>query len=166
MPVELNQVTSITDFLQIDHFTFEVPVMPGGGNTKSLTIRNLSAVLPGTGNQVVSAELHRFTIQRAGKPIYGKQFTARMLITKRSDIDDLENWRALNSDPESGLPRPAKEYMTDAMCILYDMDNKPVERRTYKNLWIGNIAEVQLDGSTPGPLIFNVTFVYDYFKRL
>lgn len=166
MPVELGSVTSITDFLQTDHFSFELPMLPGGGDREAFIIRNLSAVMPGRSNQIVSADIHRFKINRAGKPIWPQQFTANYMDTvDRKIIDGIYNWQALNNDPETGLPRPSSEYMTAGVAVLYDMENKEVERRVFKNLWISAVADVALNGAQPGMINLAITFSYDFWTR-
>jgi hypothetical protein len=166
VPVELGQVTSITDFLQTDHFSFELPALPGGGDREAFVIRNLSAVLPGRSNQAVSGEIHRFKIKRAGKPVWNQSFVANYMDTvDRKIIDGLYAWQALNNDPETGLPRPSSEYMTAAVAVLYDMENNEVERRVFRNLWIEKIEDVALNGAQPGMINLAVTFSYDYWVR-
>lgn len=166
MAVELSQVTSIADFIQTDHFSLEIPAMPGGGDRDAFTIRNLSAVLPGMSHQVVSGDIHRFKINRAGKPVWPQSFQAAYMdATDRKVLDGIHNWMALNSDPETGLPQPAASYLTTGLVVVYDMDNKELERRVFHNLWLSNLADLQLNGAQPGMANFQLTFSYDYWTR-
>lgn len=166
MAVELAQVTSITDFIQTDHFSLELPALPGGGDREAFIIRNLSAVLPGMGNQVVQGEVHRFKINRAGKPIWPQTFQAAYMDTADKKIlDGIFGWMALNSDPETGLPMSAASYLTSGIVVVYGMNNEVLERRTFHNLWLSNLADLALNGATPGMANFNLTFTYDYWTR-
>ena len=166
MAVELSQVTSISDFIQTDHFSFEIPALPGGGDREAFIIRNLSAVLPTLGHQVVSGELHRFKIHRAGKPDYGSSFNATYMdATDKKILDGIHNWQSLNSDPETGLPNPAATYLTTGICVIYGMDNRELERRVFHNLWLAKADPINLNGATPGMMNLSLTFQYDYWTR-
>jgi hypothetical protein len=164
MAVELAQVTSITDFIQTDHFTLELPALPGGGDRDAFVIRNLTAVLPGRSNQVVKGEIHRFTINRAGKPIWPQEFQASYMDTPDKKIlSGIQNWMNLNSDPETGLPQTAARYLTTGVVVLYGMNDAEFERRTFHNLWLSKLADLNLNGATPGMANFNLSFTYDYW---
>lgn len=166
-PIEMGQVTSIPDFIQTDHFSFLLPVIPGGGDSEAFHIRNLTAVLPGKSNQIVSAVVHRIQINRAGRLVFPHQFQATYIDTPDSKIiQGLRNWQALNTDPETGLPNPSQLYMTTGMALIYGPDNKVIERREFQNLWVPNVADLSLGGDQSAAARFQVTFSYDaWFAR-
>jgi len=165
-PVEIGQVTGITDFLQPDHFSFLIPVLPGGGDSEAFHIRNLTAILPGRANQVVQGEMHRFKINRAGKPIYQHTFTATYMdATDKKILDGIQAWQNMVNNPETGLPNPSDMYMTTGLAMLYDMNNRVVERREFHNLWISNFQDLSLDGASASMARFSIQFTYDYWLR-
>jgi hypothetical protein len=164
MAVELSQVISLPDVLLGDHFDFTIPNIPGGGDGQTLMIRNMTAQLPEQGNNPIPVELHRFKTHFAGKKDWGSSFQATFVESADLKvIDAIKNWQNQMTDPDTGLPKPRKNYVTTAVVKIYDSENKPAEQRTFYNLFVSKMDSVPLDGSANSPVRITVTLNYDYW---
>lgn len=165
MPIELTQVASLGDVLLQDHFDLIIPAIPGGGDGQSMTIRNLTASLPGRSNTAIAVELHRHKVHFAGKRTYSHSFTATYIDTAdRKVIDALINWQNQITDSASGLPRPKTDYATVGVVNIYGSNNSVVETRTFYGLFISSIGDINLSGANNAPMEISVTFNFDYWN--
>jgi hypothetical protein len=165
MPVQLADVAGLTDVLVTNHFQFSIPNPPGGGDGQALIIRNMAAKLPIIpAIAAVRVPLHRHAMQFAGIVKRDGSFTATYTDTADRKVTNvLEAWYQATHDEVTGFPKPQAGYQTTAVTSLYDYNNVNAIDRTFYGLWVGNVAEIDLDGEAAGNLRFSVTFNYNYF---
>lgn len=163
-PIELDQITSLPDVLLQDHFNFLIPNIPGGGDGQTLTIRNMTATLPGRANNVIPLELHRHKTHYSGKRIYRHSFQAQFVDTAdRRVLQALLNWQNQMTEESTGLPRPKEEYATTGVVTIFGADNTAVEERTFYGLFVSDVADIALSGQSNAPIQVTMTLNYDYW---
>jgi hypothetical protein len=163
-PLVLDQVVATPDILTTNHFNLMVAAIPGGGNSYDFTVRNMTAVLPSKKNEPLRAVLHRHTFLQAGKTQYNHSFNASFLEARDgSIINTFRNWQGMINEPGTNLPVPKDQYITTGLVEIYGADNSIVDRRQFFGLWVANIGEVQLNGSSDELMKYDVTFAYDFW---
>lgn len=162
--VQLGQVTSLPDAQLVSMFNFTIPVVPGGGSSDALLIRNLTAVLPGRSHEVIKVELKRHVTHQLGKQKFNNTFNARFIDTKDCEvIKACKQWQANIIDPATGLPFEKANYRTTGIATLFGADRKVIETRTFFGLALASVGDVQLDGASESLVNYDLQFVFDYW---
>jgi hypothetical protein len=167
IPIQLSQVIDLPDVITDNHFDLFLPFIPGGGDADQFSVRNMTAALDGKSHGTTKITLHRQDVNFANRAKFPQTFQATYIdSTDRKVLSAFENWENQITDPNTGLPRPKSFYTVDGNLHVYDSNNRVVEKRVYKNLWVSNVTYSQLNGNTENsPLQISATFTYDYWTK-
>lgn len=164
MPVQLTDVTNLSDVLLQNNYELLFPNPPGGGDGRALLIQNASVQMPGRGNHEVSYTLHRHTAKMAGSRDYTNQFTASFLETgSRRVMSALQSWQEIITDKDTGCPSLKSDYATSCTITLLGANCNVVETRRFHNVWLLKFDQTELNGGQDQVITYTAEFRFDWW---
>ena len=159
----LDDIRGLTDPLLQHNFDLIIPQLPGGGNTRALTIKCMTANIPGSSVDDVTITLKGIDVKYAGRQVYSHTLSVTYLETRDlSTRDALNNWLKLCRSVRDDTGSYKSEYATLGMLVLYDDTGSVVRTVTMDGFFIQNMEDSAVDGSAGNsPVTISATFAYD-----
>lgn len=150
------------------NFDLLIPNLPGGGNSKALTIKCQSTSLPGMSLEDVTVAAHGIELKYAGRPIYTHTLSATFWETRdMTTRDALMANMLLARNAKANTGDYKVNYSTLGFILLYDDTGSNVIRTTQlEGFYTQDLQEVALDGATSTALQMQATFFFDLFTDL
>lgn len=162
--ISFGQVRAQHDILDQVGFLVDFGNIPGvGGNSRHLSIKCISAPLPGAGNEAFQATMHGHTLNFRGRPTYPGTFNPVFLEdSKMLTLDALRVWLEYTRGSESGNSQGYKnQYAVDANYIVYDTTGKAIKAHIIEGLIINEVPDINFDGQSSAAVQVSPTFKYD-----
>lgn len=161
----LQDIRSLPDPLLSYNWDLFIPVVPSGSDFRSLTIKCQNVTLPGVSVEDVPVTLHGVTVKYAGREMYTNQFTASFLETRdMSTRDVFRGWIEYCRNSAANTGQYKINYETTAILALYDDKGNTVRSINIYGCFPQAMDEPSLDGSGSNPVLYSVTFNYDFHK--
>ncbi len=158
----LSDVRSLPDPLLSYNWDLFVPVVPVG-DFRALTIKCQNVTLPGVSVEDVPITLHGVTLKFAGREMFTNQFSATFLETRdMSTRDVIRQWIEYCRNVANNTGQYKVNYETTAQLALYDDKGNTVRTINIYGCFPQMLDEPSLDGSGSQPVLYTVTFNYDF----
>lgn len=158
----LSDVRSLPDPLQGWNYDLIIPNIPGGGDTRSLTIKCMTASIPGVSLDDVMVSLHGVEVKYAGREVFTHTMDVTYLETRDMGTRDaLRNWMETARNVRNNTGGYKSEYATQANLQLYDDTGAVVRTIVMDGFFPQNLQDAALDGSNSTPVNVSVSFFYD-----
>ena len=162
----LSDVAGLADPILSYNFDLIFPSIPGGGDSRSMTIKCMTSSLPGMELEQVTSGLHGVEVSHAGRQIWTKTFQATFYETRDGATrGSIRKWIefARNNGKNSGQYKSA--YAINAQMVVYDDIPNPINTATIFGLFPKQIDDQSFDGSNSNVISASVTFSYDYTEE-
>jgi hypothetical protein len=165
MPViSLSQVEALPDVLSTDHYNFFLGTIPGGGDTTSLMIKCMDAVIPGMSNEPIEVQLSAHVRKFRGR----KMFPRSMSITFMEDItlDTLTKLRAwdqqiVGTNSATSIGNIA-QYSVQPTLQVFDQKGALSDSIQFVNCFLYDIQDLALNSGGSAAAQVTAQFSYDY----
>lgn len=157
-----DDVNNLVDPLMLYNFDLIFPTIPGGGNSRGMTVKCMSATLPGMQIDQVTVPLHGVEVNYGGRQIYTKTFTATFLETR--DVTTrkaMREWMRFCRNNDTNKGNYKAQYAVDASMILYDDIPNVIQTSKIMGCFPISVDDLQLDGGQSAYAQYNITFSYD-----
>lgn len=163
----LSDVRSLPDPLMSYNWDLFVPVVPSGSDFRSLTIKCQSVNIPGVQTEDVPVTLHGATVKYAGREIFGSnQFTATFLETRDMTTRDvIRQWIEYQRNSANNSGEYKINYEATGLLALYDDKGNAIRTINIYGMFPQNLDEPTLDGSQSAPVLYTVTFNFDFTRE-
>lgn len=159
----LDNVLGIADPMTSESYVLELGTLPTGTDTRDLTIKCQSAVLPGISNEKVVVTLAGHTNNFRGRVIQ----TGTMAVTFVEDINagtlrDLRGWHDYCVDIRTGNSADYKSgyAITSRISMIDTIGNVGIAYNII-GCFPESIDEISLDGTSSTAVLVSCTFSYD-----
>jgi hypothetical protein len=162
----LQDVRALPDPLLTYQWDVIIPTMPGTPNSRSLTFKALSAVIPGSMIEQVPVNLGAVEVRYAGRENNSHAFP--MTIHETRDVgtrDMLLRWKKTARDNQNNTGNYKSVYSTSVELALYDDTNAVTRRIRLIGAWIETLDDAPLDRNSAAVSI-SCTLSYDDFEEL
>lgn len=159
----LSDIRSLPDPLLSYNWDLFIPLVPSGADFRPLTIKCQNVTLPGVSVEDVPITLHGATVKYAGREMYTNQFTATFLETRdMTTRDAIRSWIEYARNVAANTGQFKVNYEATAQLALYDDKGNAVRTINVYGVFPQNMDEPSLDGSGSQPVLYTVTFNYDF----
>lgn len=158
----LNEIRSLPDPLFGCWFDLVIPNIPGGGDTRSLTIKVLTTSIPGMSVEDVTVSSHGVDVKYAGREMYTHTLSTTYLETRdMTTRDAIKGWLEMARSARNNTGSYKADYATTANLILYDDTGAVVRTIVMDGFFPQTMDDAALDGSSSNPVNVSVTYAYD-----
>lgn len=162
----LQDVAGLPDPLLSYNFDLILNGIPGGGNTRLMTIKCMSTSLPGMQLEQQTASLHGVEVNYAGRQIWNKTFQATFIETRDATTrKDIRNWIEFARNNRNNSGNYKAQYAKDVMMLLYDDIPNVISQTKIVGCFPTQLDDVQMDGSQGSIVQVTVTFSYDWTEE-
>lgn len=153
---------SLPDPLLSYNFDLIIPIVPGGGDGKGLTIRCKSTSIPGTSVEDVTVSLHGIDLKYAGRQMWQHTLSVNYQETRDMTVRfAIKSWIEFARNSRQNTGDYKVNYETVADLVLYDDAAKPIRTIRMDGFFPQNMDDASLDGSSSTPVEMTITFNYD-----
>lgn len=157
-----SDVRSLPDPLLSYNFDLIIPVVPGGGDGKGLTIRCKSTSIPGTSVDDVTVSLHGIDLKYAGRQMWSHTLSVTYQETRDMLVRfALKSWIEFARNSRQNTGQYKANYATNADLVLYDDAGKTIRTIRIEGFFPQNMDDAALDGASSTAVEISVTFNYD-----
>jgi hypothetical protein len=162
----ITELESVQDPLQSWNWDLTLPNIPGTNLAREITIKCVSANIPGSSVEKATVDAHGISLNFAGRRRWSGTweatfFETRNASTRQAFITWLELMRSWNNN--SGSYKST--YGVTGELALYDDLPQIVKSIRIRGLFPESVGDVALDQSS-GVIQYSVTFSYDYTEDL
>jgi hypothetical protein len=162
MKTSLTDIRGLPDPLYGYNFDLIIPNVPGGGNSRELTIKVMTTSIPGMSLDDVTVTLKGIDVKYAGRQMFTHTLEATYMETRNlSTHDAISQWIRLARDVRTNTGSLKNSYATTANLVLYDDSNNPVRTYVLDGFFPQTIGDSSLDSGSSTPVSMSVTFAYD-----
>jgi hypothetical protein len=161
--ITYDQLAGLPDPQNTEWFELLLGSIPGGGDTQELTLLCQTASWPGMSITPTEVPLHGFTLKGGGRRDYPRtlsvayQEVSTMVVTRK-----LRNWMERIRGTRNGLSQGyKKDWSVNAKLIVYDTTGLVVDSIIFRKLFIQDLPDIGLDGSSSTAMQISATFSYD-----
>jgi hypothetical protein len=159
----LQDVNGLPDPLLSYNFDLIFPSIPGGGDTRSMTVKCMSTAIPGMQLEQQTVGLHGVEVNYAGRQIWTKSFQAVFVETRDgSTRRNLRNWVEFARNNRQNAGNYKAQYSVAALLQLYDDIPNIIETTKIIGCWPMQIDDVAMDGSQGTVVQVSCTFSFDW----
>lgn len=153
---------ALPDPLLSYNFDLIIPVVPGGGDGKGLTVRCKSTSLPGTSVDDVTVSIHGVDLKYAGKQLWTHTLQVQYQETRDMLVSTaLKRWIEFARNTRQNTGSYKVNYETTADLVLYDDAVKVIRTIRLEGFFPQTMDDAALDGSSSTPVEISATFFYD-----
>lgn len=162
----LQDVAGLPDPLLSYNFDLFFPTIPGGGNTRGMTVKCMSTALPGMQLEQQTAALHGVEINYAGRQIWQKTFQATFIETRDATTRfAIRKWVEFARNNRQNRGNYKADYGVDAVMRLYDDIPNVINETKIIGVFPTQLDDVNMDGSQGSIVQVSVTFSYDWTEE-
>lgn len=157
-------VLNLPDVLSTEAFVLRFNNVPGGGDSRGLTLRCQTCVVPGVENEKIEVNLHGFQMFFRGRRRQSGSMSVTFIETRDSNTTrSLRRWIEFVVGTRSGNSRGYKfAYTTRAELSVFDTTGATADFITIFNCFPANINEIPLDGGASTAMVVTCDFSFDY----
>lgn len=157
-----SDVRSLPDPLLSYNFDLIIPNLPGGGDTKRLTIKCQSTSIPGTSVDDVTVSLHGIDLKFAGRQMWSHTLQATYLETRDMGTRfAIKSWIEFCRNARLNSGNYKANYATIADLVLYDDTGKTVRTVRMEGFFPQTMDDGAVDGTSSTAVTIGVTWAYD-----
>lgn len=161
MPISFNQINSLPDILGSDRFMAMFPNLPGGGEGRGLTLRNVEVTLPPFENTQIIAKILGWSIAFAGRRTQQNSLTMAFYEDYTGYTHNtLLSWQNVVSGFVSPIGMFKKDYATDVEIRVFDTTGQVSLQFRANNVWPMRVTPAPLTDSNE-PYRVDVDFSVD-----
>ena len=139
-----------------------IPDFPNGDTSRLLGIHCQQCVVPGVQIEPLLIGLHGMEMQRRGRKIYSKQMATTFIDNKNGLIGRcLRAYSEFIVGTDSGNGADEEEYMITGTLDILNGTGKIAREVKIRKLWLQDLQDVQLDGTSSSPYLINATWSFD-----
>jgi len=158
----LADISSLPDPLLGYNFDMLIPNIPGGGNTRALTLKCMQTNIPGQQIDQILIQLHGAETVSAGRQTFTHTLAVTYLETRdMTTRDAIRQWMDFTRNVRTNSGNFKSSYATDAKILMYDDAGTTVRTINIRSMWPQEMPDVALDGATSTAVNIAVTFQYD-----
>lgn len=163
--ISYSQVNSLPDILDQTAFELVLGSIPLAGNADSLTLKCQNVSIPGMSTEAYEAMLHGYVKRFRGRKMYPRQLTAAFYEDMTFDtLNKFRAWSEAVVGTESGNSQGYQaDYSINAYLFVYDTTGREIAVHTMERFYPQDVPDIQMDGSSSGPVSVSITFSYDRF---
>ena len=162
----LQDVAGLPDPLLSYNFDLILNGMPGGGDTRSMTIKCMTTALPGMQLEQQTAALHGVEVNYAGRQIWTKTFQATFIETRDAKTRfAIRKWIEFARDNKRNAGNYKSAYARDAIILLYDDIPAVISTTKVVGCFPTQLDDVSMDGSQGSIVQVSVTFSFDWTEE-
>lgn len=162
----LQDVSGLTDPLLSYNFDLIFPRIPGGGNTRAMTIKCMSTAIPGMQLEQQTASLHGVEINYAGRQIWSKTFQATFIETRDAGTRAaIRKWIEYARNNKNNQGNYKRDYGVDAVLHLYDDIPNIIQETKIVGCFPTQLDDVNMDGGQGTLVQVTCTFSYDWTEE-
>jgi len=166
MRPSLQELVSTLDPLQTWNWSMIFGTIPGSSDTRQMTYKCVSTVIPGSNLEQVGLEAHGLKLNFAGRRTWSGQWEATFFETRDAGTRTaLVNWQEFSRSWVNNSGSYKSEYATKAALQLFDDRPLVVREIEIYGVYPMTVGEPQLD-QTSDIIRYPVTFSFDYTKDL
>ena len=155
-------VRSLPDPLLSYNFDLIIPNIPGGGDTKRLTIKCQSSSIPGTSVEDVTVSLHGVDLKFAGRQMWSHTLTTTYVETRdMSTRFAIKRWIEFCRNTRLNSGNYKANYATLADLVLYDDVGNVIRTTRMEGFFPQTMDDAAVDGTSSTVVTIGVTFAYD-----
>ena len=158
----LQDVRGLPDIFQTWNFDLFLPSIPGGGDTRSITLKTQTTSVPVSTIDPVDVPLHGVNLQFAGRQTF--THTLQMTVLETRDMttrDAFRLWQEYARSQQSNSGNYKSAYAITAELVLYDDVPSPVKSIFLQGCWCTAVGDLALDGSSSTPGSYEITLQFD-----
>lgn len=158
----LNDVSSVQDPLQTWNWDLFLPSIPGGGNSRELTIKCISSTIPGSAVEQVGVEAHGVKLNFAGRRTWTGTWSATFFESRNSSTrDSFIKWLEFARSWKNNSGAYKADYAVSGELALYDDLPQVVRSIKMLGMFPLTVDDVSLDQSS-GVVTYSVSFSFDF----
>lgn len=162
----LSDVSGLADPILSYNFDLMFPSIPGGGDTRALTVKCMTTALPGMELEQVTSALHGVEVSHAGRQIYSKTFQATFYETRDGQTRGaIRRWIEFARNNGKNTGNFKRDYAIAAELLVYDDIPNIINTIKVFGLFPKQIDDQSFDGSNSNVITSSVTFSYDYTEE-
>ncbi len=162
----LTDVAGLPDPLLSYNFDLFFPAIPGGGNSRGMTVKCMSTALPGMQLEQQTAALHGVEINYASRQIWQKTFQATFIETRDAQTRfAIRKWIEYARNNKQNRGNYKADYGVDAVMRLYDDIPNVINETKIVGCFPTQLDDVNMDGSQGSIVNVSVTFSYDWTEE-
>lgn len=144
-------------------WTFIIPNFPIATNSRRLQLQCKTNALPGMSTEEVMVTSHGIDIPYMGRQMFGgNTMTATFYETRELIVHNtFRRWLELGRNHRAATGNFKSKYATKAQLIPVDDQNNIIQTYNFENLFVQELPEGSLDGSSSAPVEFSVVFKFD-----
>lgn len=166
-PLSLSQVMSIPDILDQTRYLMSFGSIPGGGESRSLSIKCFNCTIPGMSNEAFEAMMGGVpSVNFRGRPIMNSPISlsfyedSRMLTLSR-----LRTWSQMCAGSESGNSQGyIDEYSVTAKLFVFDTTGEIAAEHKIYRMYPVEIPEITLSSESSAPVQVQTSFRFTTFE--
>ncbi len=161
--INYDQVAGLADAMPTDNYEIIFGTIPGGGDSRELTLRAQQVVIPGMSNEVLAVTLHSFDFVFSGKNTFPKTLTIGFVEGSKNMpvMKAIERWQQMVRGTKSGTSAGySREYTVDAELNVYDSPGNLVKTCKLIRMMPQDRPDIQLDSTSTQAMLQTITFGY------
>ena len=161
-----NQVNNLPDTLDTSAFKLLLGTIPNSGSSQQLTLKCQQASIPGFSNEAWESNLHGYVKKFRGR----KMFTRTLSVTYIETVDgatyrQLKAWDEFIAGSRSGNSQGfQREYSVQSELVVYNTIGAIAKRINFDNMFIQELSDIQLDGTSSQSALVQVTLSFDMIR--
>lgn len=167
MPVITNaDVQSLPDILASDRFVLNLGSIPGSGDSRSLSIKCMDAMMSGYSNEAFPVPLNTHTRMFRGRKTYPR--TLQIQYVEDVGVDTnyrLRKWMEDIVGTDSGSSNGyIADYAITSQLEVYDTAGALADLGAYFRFFPIDVQGYSMNGQQSNPVVISCTFSFDYCK--
>jgi hypothetical protein len=161
--ISYTQVNNLPDTMDTTAFELLFGQVPGAGDTRDLTIKCQTAVIPGFSNEAWESNLHGYVRRFRGRKTFSRQLSVTFIETADGGTyRKLKQWDEYIAGTRTGNSQGyQRDYSVIAELNVYTTTGDIANTVKFINLFVQEVSDVTLDGNSSQAMTVSVVFSFD-----
>jgi hypothetical protein len=166
--VSYSDLLTLPDVMDASAFILNLGSVPGTGDSRLLSLKCQTAVMPGFSNEKMTPTLHGYTLGFRGRKVYPQTLSIQYLETSdMSSHNILKRWHELVAGSESGNSASYKRgYSVLGELITFTTTGDVATRLRIESIFPNDVGDTSLSGESSAAMTLSATFHYDRFTTV
>lgn len=162
--ITLDQAESVPDALTGEHFNLILGTLPGGITTDLLTIKCLTAAIPGFSNETVEVNFAAYARKFRGRKMYPRTISLSWFEDVRTTtLRSLRQYHEYIVGSRSGVSQGyIRDYSVPAVLQIYDTAGRLCDQSEFGYFFLQDVQDIQLSSENSASVQVNAVFNYDW----
>lgn len=164
--ISWNQVNNLPDTLDTSAFELLLGNIPGSGSSQALTLKCQQASIPGFSNEAWESNIHGYVRKFRGRKMYTRTLSVTYLETvDGATYKQLKAWDEFIVGTRSGNSQDFQHgYSVQSQLVVYNTIGAIANRINFDNMFLQELSDIQLDGTSSQPALVQVTLSFDQIR--